>query len=367
MTLESAIADQTTAVTALTQAVNNKMEAIDLLVANKVSSLGSGTFKNKLINGNFDIWQRGTSKDWTINGGYGSADRWCFGSGMGPATVSFSQTTGPIEKVPSARYGLRVQIKNPDVSAPTPWLKQNIESVASFAGCKVTLSFYMRADVARTIYLSLEQVFGSGGVTSELSATAIQPVQITSEWKKYSATFDLPAIVGKKLGSNGDDRLGVCFNFPVAASTYFIDIAQVQLEEGAIATAFEQRPIGLELFLCQRYFEKSFVSGVPIQAGNGLPSGGFCFPALVPAGQSCLHQVKYAVQKRNNNTAVTFFSPGVAAVSSVSNWSKGTHAATGTISTLSKTEMYFSFNFIAPPLTVLGDNLTVEWTADCEL
>jgi len=38
-------------------------------------------------------------------------------------------------------------------------------------------------------------------------------------------------------------------NIPIAA-TY------VQLERGSIATPFENRPIGLELSLCQRYYEK---------------------------------------------------------------------------------------------------------------
>jgi hypothetical protein len=38
-------------------------------------------------------------------------------------------------------------------------------------------------------------------------------------------------------------------NIPITATN-------VQLEEGSIATPFEQRPIGLELSLCQRYYEK---------------------------------------------------------------------------------------------------------------
>ena len=32
----------------------------------------------------------------------------------------------------------------------------------------------------------------------------------------------------------------------------------IQLEEGTVATPFEQRPIGLEFSLCQRYYQKMY-------------------------------------------------------------------------------------------------------------
>lgn len=44
-------------------------------------------------------------------------------------------------------------------------------------------------------------------------------------------------------------------NIPIAATN-------VQLEEGSIATPFEQRPIGLEMSLCERYYEH--VTGVAL-------------------------------------------------------------------------------------------------------
>jgi hypothetical protein len=47
----------------------------------------------------------------------------------------------------------------------------------------------------------------------------------------------------------------VPWNTASAGATW--QIAGIQLEEGPYATPFEQRPIGLELALCQRYYEKS--------------------------------------------------------------------------------------------------------------
>ena len=47
-------------------------------------------------------------------------------------------------------------------------------------------------------------------------------------------------------------------------------IGEVQLERGSVATPFEQRPIGLELSLCQRYYESvmASVNGI-VHFGNG--------------------------------------------------------------------------------------------------
>lgn len=67
----------------------------------------------------------------------------------------------------------------------------------------------------------------------------------------------------------------------------------VQVEAGSIATPFERRPIGVEMDLCQRYFQKSHATGVSVGAVN--PAGIVCFPtagttvaAAQPYGTVCL-------------------------------------------------------------------------------
>jgi len=49
-------------------------------------------------------------------------------------------------------------------------------------------------------------------------------------------------------------------------------VANVQLEAGSVATSFEHRPIGTELALCQRYYEKSFSYGTSPANGGNLSS-----------------------------------------------------------------------------------------------
>ena len=69
--------------------------------------------------------------------------------------------------------------------------------------------------------------------TYTLSGTGVTTQQITSP---ASGNWTLP-------------------NVPITAT-------KIQLEEGSIATTFEQRPIGLELSLCERYYEH--VTGVSL-------------------------------------------------------------------------------------------------------
>lgn len=42
----------------------------------------------------------------------------------------------------------------------------------------------------------------------------------------------------------------------------FINVTDVQLEQGSVATPFERRPIGLELALCQRYFQNGYTGNL---------------------------------------------------------------------------------------------------------
>jgi hypothetical protein len=97
----------------------------------------------------------------------------------------------------------------------------------------------------------------------------------------------IPSIVGKTLGANGDDCLEVYFWFDAGSNfnsrtnslgqqSGTFDIAQVQLEEGAVATAFEQRHRGQELSLCQRYYLRQTVSSIAM--ANNVVSAYVSFP-----------------------------------------------------------------------------------------
>lgn len=228
----------------------------------QTSSINNGPtsgFKNAIINGNFDFWQRGTSQtlSTTSDTSYFVADRWLnyFNGTGGVRTVSRQTFTNGQTQVPgNPAYFFRFSQSIAPTGCTLNAITQRIESVRTFAGQQFTFSFWAKAASAFTLpEISIGQDFGNGGSPSPQTYTTFLNISISTTWTKYTFTATLPSISGKTLGTNGNDHISVNWFCPTS-STFTLDIAQVQLERGPIATDFEQRPIGTELALCQRYY-----------------------------------------------------------------------------------------------------------------
>lgn len=219
--------------------------------------------ENLIINGNFDIWQRGASG----TAGY-VADRWkndIIGSTAAISRQSF--TLGQTDVPNEPRYFHRVTVTSVAGAGNLVVFQQLIESVRTFAGQTVTLSFWAKADASKNIAVELEQSFGTGGSpSSNVAGIGVTTCSLTTSWQKFTVTASFPSISGKTLGSNGNDAILV--NFWLDAGSNFdsrtnslgqqsgtFDIAQVKLEPGDTATDFVPRRIEDELAKCQRYYE----------------------------------------------------------------------------------------------------------------
>jgi hypothetical protein len=220
-------------------------------------------FRNAIINGNFDIWQRATSHS---TAGYGSADRWQNTRVGSTCTISRQAFTLGQANVPNQpAYFCRAVVSSVAGAANYSSLAQSIEGVSTFAGRTVTVSFWAKADAARSISAELTQFFGTGGSPSTLATgLGVSKVALTTAWQKVTLTATLPSISGKTLGTDNNDSLGLLIwfdagsNFNSRTNTLgqqsgTFDIAQVQVEAGPIATPFERRPLATELSLCKRY------------------------------------------------------------------------------------------------------------------
>jgi hypothetical protein len=242
------------------------------------------TFRNRIINGNFDIWQRGESQQ---SSGYGSADRWSLQHSGSTKTASQQAFTAGQTEVPgNPKYYLHHEVSSVAGTGNYCAPIQRIEGVETLAGQTATISFWAKADANKNIATEISQRFGTGGSPSAgVDGIGVTTHALTTSWQKFTATVSIPSISGKTIGSDGNDRFDLLFWFeagsdfnsrtnslgqPNNGTTYEVDIAQVQVEEGSVPTPFEHRPYGTELALCQRYFQRFESTNTDAAIGFGM-------------------------------------------------------------------------------------------------
>jgi hypothetical protein len=221
--------------------------------------------KNKIINGDFNIWQRGTTSS---SNGY-LADRWNLTYSVAPTTFAQSRQTFTPGTAPVAgyegKYFWRYAITTVGSSADY-YVGQLIEDVNTFAGQTMTFSIWLKADSARSVSLSYNQVFGSGG-SGSVSAT-MATFSVTTAWTRFTATVAIPSIAGKTIGTSSYLQF---FLAGTPASGFSLDCWGVQAEAGSIATPFQTATgtIQGELAACQRYYTAFRSNGDYVAIGLG--------------------------------------------------------------------------------------------------
>jgi len=273
----------TIAVNAITDANAGNTTSINGVTPNSSNVVG----KNKIINGNFDFWQRGTTASYSVQSSQYLSDRWHMRT-TATANVTTSRqsfTVGQTDVPNNPKYFYRWDITSHTTG--TGILEQRIEDVSTFAGNTFTLSFWAKCNSSQTMSTAYQQIFGTGG-SATVTRTGLS-CSLTTSWQKFTHTFTLPSISGKTI-AGGNDYLNIRFNMPNAVCT--VDIAQVQIEAGSAATEFEHRPYGTELSLCQRYyFRTASIASYPTVAIGYLNTStqanfSFQFPVEMRASPS---------------------------------------------------------------------------------
>jgi hypothetical protein len=218
------------------------------------------SFKNRIINGAMQVWQRGTSQSLTNGLVYGSADRWVFIQGGGSASVSLTQST---DVATGFQYSVKQQRTAASTTTGTVYSAQEIESVNCYglAGQSATLSFWAKCGSnfsASGSTLTSLVYQGTGvdqGTTSWISGTWTSPTSntqsntLTTTWQKFTQTVAINSTTTELLVSLQWVPVGTA---GADDSVYFTG---VQLEVGTQATTFDYRSYGTELGLCYRYYE----------------------------------------------------------------------------------------------------------------
>jgi hypothetical protein len=268
------------------------------------SNVGSGSsieipefdsgFKNKLINGNFDFWQRGTTfpfRNPITEPNRFTADRW--------KMVNAGGTTADRLNVSVNRYPLSLgEISASNVysqhalefaigtggytSGSETYLYQRVEGIENLPSGYATISFYAKATVANAkLGVSFRRDFG-GGTAPDYFVTGIEPnsqkeqgfvVSLPTQWAKFTYTIPLPDSKFGLVGASGTDGPEIRFflrggsdrvgtdvaeeiNPNIAnAPSYSIYLAQVQLEQGQAASPFELNDPQTDYERCLRYYQ----------------------------------------------------------------------------------------------------------------
>ena len=284
--------------------VKNGATAISTVGSSVDTALWNSGFgqagKNKIINGDFYWWQRGT----TFNSGFPSytADRWVLeyssATGLAVTQQAFTAGAAPVAGYEGV-YFLRYAVSS---AAVTHGIGQRVENVQTFAGQTVTLSFWAKAVANTTITSSIRQNFGSGGSTEVITSGASHSV--TTSWQRFNVTIAVPSISGKTIGSGSYLQVRL---LNTTNATFTMDIWGVQVEAGSTATPFQTATgtIQGELAACQRYFRSSYSQGVTIPT-NSTSAGIVTFSATSVLGNGTFGRVQFSTIMRVAPTITTY-------------------------------------------------------------
>lgn len=247
---------------------------------------GNG-MKNKIINGAMKVDQRNGGAAQTITAAAAlaySVDRWyayCTGANVTGQQVALSngqnryKFTGAAS-VTGVGFGQRIEAKNClDMAGQTATLQ-----VKAASSSLTTLNW-------AAYYASTTDSFGTLAAPTR-TAIASGSFAIGSTEATYTTPISIPA-----AATTG---IEIVFTGGALLASQTLQIGDVQLEASATATAFEQRPYGVEFSSCQRYYEV---------IGNES-SGNYPIFDMNAASSATIYgfQVAFKVPKRTSPTVV---------------------------------------------------------------
>jgi hypothetical protein len=212
--------------------------------------LGSNAFTNRLINGNFDVWQRGTAAvNCTAGARTYRADRW-YVTPVG-ATITQERSTSVPDDY--SRYSL---LLTGATSVATVDVAQRLTAQTVLTGGKLTMIFscqvYNNSGASFTPTLIVRTPSAADTWTTNTARlTQVLGTCANAAWTQVSYSFDPSAY------TDIDNGMEVCLQIPagslVAGDTVYL--AQMDLRIGAAVGVYELLPYGLTLDLCRYYYE----------------------------------------------------------------------------------------------------------------
>lgn len=286
------------------------------LIAGQTISPFAG-FKNALINGDMEVWQRGAGGAAVIavgaSSGAWTVDRWFFATGPNQ-TSTVSQVAG---LTVGSQWSCKVQRNNAQSGTGVMTFEQplTIDQIVPLRGQTVMLSLWLKAganwspssgNVTINLYCGTGAAVkrGSTPYTNESTPiTIIQPLSTTATKFAFAATAIVPT---------NTTQMTIWFAWAptgTAGADDSFTIDEMQLEIGGSASAYDRRPFGLELSLCERFFEKSFTYGAAPLQNAGLSTGECRFGCPIAGAVSLIHYLPMRARKRASGAILTLYNP----------------------------------------------------------
>jgi len=353
-----------------------------------------GAVTNPIINGNMEIWQRGTTFPSTGAGRY-TADRWQDIIVAGTSAYTINRSTN-VPTVAQAgvlfNYSYEVDVTTADVAVAAGdfvafWQPIEGYNWRHFAQREFTLSFWVMS--SKTGTHSVNFFKGGGGANKTFAGSYTVNAADTWEYKTITVTaspsagtWDYTNGTGLgvqwvlQAGSTYTQTAGVwtdSASFYAAATgqvnvmdstANFFRLTGVKMELGSSATALQFVPIDVEIARCERYYEKNFPYGTTPAQNVGVSYTSW--PSLLAgAVAQDMPWISYKVSKRANSTpTVTLYNPS-AANAQVRNVTDSADFTSTSVASSSDSGFFITATGTAG--TAIGERLSINWAADAEL
>jgi hypothetical protein len=344
----------------------------DLVVSGTVSGgAGMGMFRNRIINGDMRVFQRGTTFSLSGTSATYTLDRWLQYTASGT-----TRTVSNVLDVP-LRSGF-ISSANVVATAATTttefWLKQLIEmyNVVDLIGNPVTLSFWYKSNRVGNhgVRFGLQNLPGANPTDTYQTFT----VNNANTWEYKVLTFTGLVQATAPTSTTAWNDWGISLNIgpvvynmgstSIANGDYFT-LTGVQLEKGTVATPFEQRPYGVELQLCQRYYVRFTGDGSYKPIGVATAISTTAATGIIVAPTSMRTQVQTIDISSSSNTCGYTSSMIQGTTTYTTNdvylYSAGTNFGFTTIGGTGNGMASLSWNLIGINLTN-GSGITAGWS-----
>ena len=242
--------------------------------------------KNLLINGGFEISQRGTyTSAASYNDGTYLVDRW---EALRDGVTANFQHLVPVSGESS--YGVKLIATSSAAGAIRLRQRFEIPNIYKWGGRTFTLSARVKSNSSNARLLMYG---GSGGGYVTMTSDSNDSHTGGGAMETLTATFTTTGSVSSEFAAFvGIDNARSASDPTIASGDYF-EVYDFQMEEGSHASSFEHRSYGEELAACQRYFYKWINTGLsdhynfyspytPAQVTAGLPNSSAISPMTFP-------------------------------------------------------------------------------------